>query len=120
LVKIVMPEPESQALRDALRSWPDRTSSVLSEVEVWRVARRIGGAVIRRARAALARVALLELDEEIRRKAASLRPPGLRTLDAIHLATALSLGQDLGAICAYDTKLLDAAVAADVDILAPT
>jgi hypothetical protein len=75
LVKLLVPEPESRALRDVLRSWPERVSSVVSEIEVERVARRIGGGAIRRARSVLARVALVELDEEVRRSAASLEPP---------------------------------------------
>jgi predicted nucleic acid-binding protein len=119
LVKLVVPEPESRALRDALRSWPERVSSVVAEIEVERVARRIGGGAIRRARSVVARLALVELDEEVRTSAAALRPPELRTLDAVRLATALSLGDDLGALCAYDTRLLDAAAAVGVDIVAP-
>lgn len=119
LVKLVVPEPESRALRDALRSWPERVSSVVAEIEVERVARRIGGGAIRRGRSVLARLALVELDEDVVRSAAALEPPDLRTLDAIHLATALSLGDDLGALCAYDTRLADAAAAAGVDVVVP-
>lgn len=119
LVKLLVPEPESRALRDVLRSWPERVSSVVSEIEVERVARRIGGGAFRRARSVLSRLALVELDEEVRRSAASLEPPELRTLDAIHLATALSLGDDLGALCAYDARLVDAAAVAGVDAVAP-
>jgi hypothetical protein len=119
LVKLIVPELESRALRDALRSWPERVSSVVAEIEVERVARHIGGGAIRRARSVLARLALVELDQEVRRGAAALGPPELRTLDAIHLATALSLGQDLGALCACDARLVDAAAAARVDVVAP-
>jgi hypothetical protein len=119
LVKLVVPEPESRALREALRSWPERISSVVAEIEVERVGRRLGGGAIRRARSVLARIALVELDEEVRRRAAALAPAELGTLDAIHLATALTLGDDLGALCAYDTRLLDAAAATGVDVVAP-
>jgi hypothetical protein len=70
-----------------------------SGIEVERVARWIGGGAVRRGRSVLARIALVELDENVRRSAA-LGPPELRTLNAIHLATALSLGKDLGAVCA--------------------
>ena len=119
LVKLVVPEPESRGLHESLRSWPERVSSVVAEIEVERVARRIGGGAIRRARSVLARLALVELDEEVRRRATGLRPPKLRTLDAIHLATALSLGDDLEALCAYDPRLADAAAGAGVDVVAP-
>lgn len=48
-----------------------------------------------------------------------MRPTELRTLDAVHLATALSLGEDLGALCAYDSPLADTAAAMGVDVLVP-
>ncbi len=119
LVKLVLHEPESGALREALRSWPERVSSVVAEIEVEWIARPIGGGAIRRGRSVLARVALVELDDEVRRSAAGLRPRELRTLDAVHLATALSLGEDLGALCAYDIPLVDAAAAVGVNVLVP-
>jgi len=119
LVKLVVSEPESRALREALRSWPERVSSVAAEIEVERVARRIGGGAIRRARSVLARLALVELSDEVRSSAAALRPPELRALDAVHLATALSLGKDLGALCAYESPLVDAAAAVGVNVVAP-
>jgi uncharacterized protein len=119
LVKLVVPEPESGALREALRAWPERVSSVVAEIEVERVARRIGGGTIRRARSVLARLGLVELDEKVRSSAARLAPPELRTLDAVHLATALSLGDDLGALCAYDQRLALAATARGATVLMP-
>src|SRR6266496_2698905 len=111
IVKLVVPEAETKALRELLRSWPERVSSVVARIEVERVARRIGGGAVRRARTVLSRIALVDLDEDVVRLAAALGPPELRTLDAIHLATAISLGRDLGALCAYDARLGSAAVA---------
>lgn len=119
IVKLVVPEPETKALRELLRSWPERASSLISRIEVERVARRIGGGSIRRARTVLSRLALVELDDAVIQTAAALDPPELRTLDAIHLATALSLGEDLGAICAYDARLADAASAVGAEVMAP-
>jgi uncharacterized protein len=52
-------------------------------------------------------------------RAATLEPMQLRTLDAIHLATAISLGADLGALCAYDVRLGSAAVSKSIDVQAP-
>jgi predicted nucleic acid-binding protein len=52
-------------------------------------------------------------------RAAALDPPELRTLDAIHLATAISLGRDLGAVCAYDARVGGAAAAKTIEVLAP-
>jgi predicted nucleic acid-binding protein len=68
----------------------------------------------------LSRIGLVELDDEVVYRAAALDPAALRTLDAIHLATALSLGRDLGAICAYDERLARAAVSESLQILAPS
>jgi predicted nucleic acid-binding protein len=119
LVKLLVPEPESEALHEALRSWPERISSVVAEVEVERVARRLGGGAVRRARRVLARIALVDLDEEVRRRGAVIGPPELRTLDVIHLATAVSLEADLGALCVYDRRLADAAAALRMTVLAP-
>ena len=119
LVKLVVPEPESRALRDVLPSWPDRVSSVVAEIEVERVARRIGGGAIRRVRSVLARLAFVDLEEEVRGRAVALGPAELGAIDAIHLATALTLGDDLGAFCSYDARLQDAASAAGVDVVAP-
>ncbi len=81
--------------------------------------RRIDVGAVRRARTVLTRVALVDLDEDVVRTAAALDPPTLRTLDAIHLATAISLGRDLGALCAYDVRLSSAAVAKTIEVLAP-
>jgi uncharacterized protein len=119
IVKLVVPEPETQALRELLRSWPERVSSVVARIEVGRVARRIGGGAVRRARTVLSRIALVGLDEPVVRLAAALGPSELRLLHAIHLATAISLRRDLGALCAYDVRLGSAAVAKSIEVLTP-
>jgi hypothetical protein len=119
IVKLITPEPETKVLRELLRSWPERVSSVLARIEVERVARRIGGGTVRLARNVLSRVALVELDDEVVQAAAAIEPTELRTLDAIHLATALSLGKDLGAMCAYDARLANAAAARGAEVVAP-
>jgi hypothetical protein len=119
IVKLVVSEPESNAVRELLRSWPERVSSVVARIEVERVARRIGGSALRRARTVLTRIALVELDEDVIQRAATLDPIELSALDAIHLATAISLGPDLGALCAYDVRLGSAALSKTIEVLAP-
>jgi predicted nucleic acid-binding protein len=121
LIKLVVLEPESAALREFLKTHALRMSSALAEVEVPRALRRAGygAAEGRRATEILARIALVEVDRRILRSAAALAPPGLRSLDAIHLATALSLGQDLAGIVTYDQRLSDAAIGADLAVWAP-
>jgi len=121
LVKLVVTEPESRALMETLRAWPDRISSALALAEVPRALRRagFGAAERRRARDVLARVALVDVDRRILAAAAALDPATLRTLDAIHLATALALREDLGGLITYDRRLTAAAERAHVEVLAP-
>lgn len=62
---------------------------------------------------------LVPLDDKVLLAAAALEPATLRSLDAIHLATALSLGGDLGAMYVYDARLAAAARAAGIRVEAP-
>jgi predicted nucleic acid-binding protein len=121
LVKLVVTEPESTALMELLRARPDRVSSALALTEVPRALRRAGFGTRerRRARELLARVALVDTDRRILAAAAALDPPALRTLDAIHLATALAVREDLAALVTYDRRLRAAAEHAHLDVLAP-
>lgn len=59
------------------------------------------------------------LDEQIAAAAAALSPPALRALDAIHPASAMSIGVDLDALITYDVRLADAARAAGLTVVAP-
>lgn len=67
-----------------------------------------------------ARVSLLELDAGIREFAATVESPVLRTLDALHLASAVSLEDDLGAIACYDERLSGAAELEGIAVVSPT
>lgn len=121
LVKFVLPEPETDALVKFLTDWPERISSVLARVEVLRAVRRAGlqEAVYRRAKDVVARIGLVEIDDAVLGLAVDLRPPELRTPDAIHLATALSVGEELGALVSYDARLSRAATSSGILVLAP-
>jgi uncharacterized protein len=118
-VKLVVKEPESDALVSALEDWPRRLSSALLVVEAVRASARISGEASRRAEALLAGVTLLPADLDLLRSAARLAPARLRSLDAIHLATGLSLGAELGAFFAYDERLRAAAEAATIPVQSP-
>ena len=121
LVKLVVTEPESAALIELLRARPDRVSSAVVLTEVPRALRRagFGSRERRRARDLLARVALVDTDRRILAAAAALDPPTLGTLDAIHLATALAVREDLAALVTYDRRLRAAAEGVQLDVLAP-
>ena len=111
LVKLMLPEPETKALLAALDRWPDRVSSAVARVEVHRVVWRSGGsrALRLRADAVISAITLLHVDESVLARAASFRDPMLRAFDAIHLAAALSLGDDPDAFITYDVRLGKAA-----------
>jgi hypothetical protein len=121
LVKVVVAEPESGALLQFLRSRPDRVSSALSLTEVPRALRRarFGEAARRRARQLLTRLAVVDVDRRVLAMAAALEPATLRTLDAIHLATALAVREDLAGLVTYDRRLAAAAEGLDLEVLAP-
>jgi predicted nucleic acid-binding protein len=122
LVKLVLPETETGVLLELIAGWPERISSSLARVEVLRAVWRAGeeDAVRRRAEEVVTRVGLLRISTSILNTAARLEPPELRTLDAIHLATALSVEEHLGAMVTYDTRLAQAAERHSVSVLAPT
>ena len=121
ILKVVMPEPESKALFELLRDWPIRVSSELARTEVLRALRRAGATVpqFRRGQKALDRIGLIPIDGRILRDAALLKPVLLRSLDAIHLATALSLRDELAAAVTYDSRLSLAAVGAKLSVWSP-
>jgi predicted nucleic acid-binding protein len=118
-VKLVVREPESDALVRALEEWPRRVSSSLLVVEAVRAAARVSEDASNRAEALLAGVTLLPPDLDLLRSAARLAPARLRSLDSIHLATALSLGPELGAFFAYDERLRAAAEGAGIPLENP-
>jgi uncharacterized protein len=117
-VKLVRSEPESQALRRELVG-RELVSSALLSVEGRRAASRYGELAVRRARTALTAITLLALDEPVLDAAGALDPLELRSLDALHLASALTLGEDLERLYCYDGRLTDAARARDIVVLQP-
>lgn len=116
-----MRETGSAALRRSLGAWPERVSSALAAVEVMRALRRAraSAAVRRRAADVLDRIGLATIDEAVLAAAARRGPPDLRSLDAIHLATALSLAGDLGVFVTYDGRQARAAARAKLRVLSP-
>ena len=84
-----------------------------------RACRRLGEHVAASAEASLSDIALVPIDDIVLAIARRLEPSELRSLDAIHLATALSIGSDLGALFSYDDRLGAAGAAAGLFVLAP-
>jgi predicted nucleic acid-binding protein len=121
LAKLVLPEPESVPLARFLEAVTSRTSSAIARIELLRAVKRgrHPASAVERAHEVLARLALLPLDETVATAASVLDPPTLRTLDAIHLATALSVREALAGVVTYDRRLAEAARRAGLTVWSP-
>lgn len=119
-VKLVVAEAESGALRAWLkRSSADVVSSDLLRTELLRATRRGAPDAMEHARAVLDSVTLLTMPTPVFERAGELDPGLLRSLDALHLASALQLGDDLEGIIAYDTRLLEAVKLHGITTISP-
>lgn len=121
LVKLIRTEAESDALRDALSPGHTVLASALVLAELPRVVARYpaGTEDMERVAALLAALDLLEVDRGLLSSAAGFPPSSLRTLDAIHLAAAASIREELEAFVTYDHRLAAAASTAGFHVLAP-
>ena len=120
IVKLVVAEPESAALRRELANRPEWVSSTLARVEVLRALGRTEApdATVRYAEEMLDRIALVAVDAPILEAAATAEPAGLGSLGSLHLATARSLA-GLDAFVGYDRRVLSAAAAAGLQVRSP-
>jgi predicted nucleic acid-binding protein len=119
LVKIVIEEAESRALTHYLSGFPDdkRLTAAIARTELIRaVARR--GVAVENAQTALERLNFVAVTTKVLDVAAEIRPPELRTLDAIHLAAAMSV-PELRALVTYDNRVANAAADAGVAVVSP-
>jgi uncharacterized protein len=119
IVKLVVAEPESATLRRYLRRRRPLISSALARAEVARALLPVGEPAVRRGQEVLARLELVRVSDRILAAAGALQPVDLRTLDAIHVATALELGGDLARMVTYDERMRAAAQAAGCLVVAP-
>ena len=119
IVKLIVREPESEALECWLgEGRQEIVSCALVRTEVVRAAVPWGPEAILRARRLLDRLDLIVLDDELLDLAGELVEP-LRSLDAIHVAAALELGEELEAFVTYDRQMTRAAEALGVTVVAP-
>jgi len=119
LVKLVVREPESAALRRYLSRHRQLVSSALARTEVVRALLPLGPDAVRRGRNVLARVDLLRINDRVLDAAGLLAPADLRSLDAIHLASADQLGSDLRGFVTYDERLATAAAVRGFRVIRP-
>lgn len=122
-MKLVQKEAESEALRRYLRRHrsDERVTSALSRVEVVRAVQSGGAPAVAKARRQLARLHQVNLDAPLLDAAASLAPGTLlRSLDAIHLASAQLVATDLRAIVTYDQRMATSATGMGYAVDAPS
>ncbi len=119
LHKLVVTEPETEALKQETQAWPRRTTSRLAVVEVIRSVRRADPALEPAARRLIGGVTLVADSNRVLLDATQLEPQTLRTLDAIHVATAYRIRRVLAAFVSYDTRQLEAARALGLPTASP-
>jgi len=119
IVKLVVWEPESSALRRYLRRHRPLASSALARTEVARALLPSGPEALARGEQVLRRLHLLRVNDRVLNQAGRLEPAELRSLDAIHLASARELGAAVRQIVTYDDRMAEAARALGWTVVAP-
>jgi predicted nucleic acid-binding protein len=119
-VKLVIPEAETAALTAHLRRRSVVVSATLLRTEALRAATRASPATILTVRRALRDIAFVDLSRDLLDQAGTLAPTGLRSLDAVHVAAALSLGDDLDELVTYDARMAAAATASGLLVASPS
>ena len=116
LMKLLITEPETAALGAWLEARSDTPviTSQLTVVEVIRSCRRANADALPAARMLLSTVGLVPISREVIDAAAELSGTLLRSLDAIHLATAVTIGAGLSRFLSYDRRLTESASAAGI------
>jgi hypothetical protein len=120
IVKLVVREPESAALRRYLLRRRPVVASALARAEVLRALLPAGEEAVARGRRVLGSLDLLRVNDRVLDAAGLLRPPALRSLDAIHLATARQLGAELRALVTYDDRMAEAAAGLGFRVVHPS
>jgi predicted nucleic acid-binding protein len=119
LAKLVLEEPESEALQRYEQGVRKTVSSGLARTELARAVARVEPSRSHRVTGLIRRIDLVPVSGAVLTDAGRLAPASLRSLDAIHLASALLLRDELEAFVAYDECLLDAASALGLPVASP-
>lgn len=119
-MKLVVAEAQSAAMRRWARAHSDALfSSELLRVEAIRTARHISRPAVAATQSVVDSLPLVALDAEVCARATTLDPSILRSLDALHLAAAMTYDDELDGIVTYDHRLADAATLHGVLVIAP-
>ena len=120
IVKLVAREPESAALRRFLERRRPLVARALVRPAVSGAVLTLGDAFLRRANDVLSRIELVRINRRVLSDAGILQPAALRSLDAIHMATAALFGDTLSGVITYDGPMTDAARLYGWKVSAPT
>jgi predicted nucleic acid-binding protein len=120
IVKLIVQEPESTALRTHLRRRRPLVSSALARTEVIRSLLPFGDEAVARGHEVLATLDFVRINDRILRVAGELSPTELRSLDAIHLASAQQFEAELRHVVTYDTRMIDSAHLLHLKTASPT
>jgi hypothetical protein len=119
IVKLIVKEQESASLRRYLRGRQALVSSALVRTEVKRAVLQLGVPAMQRADDVLNRIELVRLTNSVLNAAGVMKPDELRSLDAIHLATAALFEATLSDLVTYDARLATAAQAHGWAVVSP-
>ena len=119
IVKLAVAEPESKALRRYLSRRQPLVSSALARTEVARALMPSGPEAVARGQEVLRRIELLRVNDRVLSDAGRMTPADLRSLDAIHLASARQLGSAIRQIVTYDEHMAGAAQASGWSVATP-
>jgi predicted nucleic acid-binding protein len=126
LLKLLVREAESIAIERELVQWQSLATSVVTEVELPRAVARaredrpdavIDGSLV--LQGIIASAAIVELTDDIVASARDIAPVHVGALDAIHIASALSLDIELAGVATYDNRMKNALIRAGANVVAP-
>lgn len=121
LAKLIVLESETPALLDWLKeNKTDLATSELTHTELMRTVRRFAPDRATASRKILGQVIALSATKSIFESAANIEPKSLKSLDAVHVTTALSLGDELEGVITYDQQMAGAVEGYGFPVIAPS
>ena len=120
IVKLIVDEPKSQSFGTWLKDCKqDLFVSEIAHTEVARAVLRVDSRLTSQLKTVFERFGTIRVSSQVLTVASVLNPSTLRTLDAIHLASCLILGDDLNGFVTYDDAQSEAAIQNGIKVVAP-
>jgi predicted nucleic acid-binding protein len=118
LVKLVIAETESEELRQFV-GHRGMVSSQVTQTELVRAVNRADPDRVEAAEELLADISFFAVDRLLTIRAGWVRPASVRSLDAIHIASAVAMQGDLETLVTYDKRMIEAAQTAGLPVASP-